>query len=193
MTLFCRRRVTPFVMGVMALLISSFDVQAKATQTKFIITPQGSSTVTVSTIGTASITYTVTNKLPTRESLVMTHVQGLTQDTSGAGCKNPMVLNSGESCSLVLSIDGSRFAGGQTTTLENTPQICIATNQLSCSQPNPSNWLKIRALSPYTIGGTISGLVQPVTNLILQNNGGDNICNVSKNIALNRSIYLALS
>lgn len=156
------KRISALLAGVLALIIATMDAQAKQAQTKFLITPKGSSTVTVPPNGTAPITYTVTNKLPTQVSLVMSHLQGVTQVTSGVGnlCQNPMVLNPGGSCALLLSVDGSQFPLGQTTTIANSPKLCIATSQLSCSQPNLADWLKVNIV---TSGVTLVYTTQPST------------------------------
>lgn len=176
MSLFKTNRITVFFLCLLTFFITTTAVQAKTTQTKFVITPQGSSAVTVMPDGMATINYVVTNKLPSRASLVMTHRQGVTQITNGVGvCQNPMQLNSGASCVLSLSIDGSQFSVNQTTTLQDSPQICIATNQLSCSQANSVDWIKISVVPGFAISGTISGLRQPVSNFILTNNGDDAI------------------
>lgn len=160
-------------MFLVSIIITSFNAQAKNTQVKFKIIPLNNSTVIAFADSIETIVYTVTNQLPTPVSLAMTIMQGVTQITNVSGaCQIPIVLNPGASCSLTLAVQGNQFPRGQTTTIRNSPQICIRTSQLSCSQPYPADWLKVSIASD-TIGGTISGLT--TNGLVLQNNGGNNL------------------
>jgi hypothetical protein len=170
------------VFSLLGFLITSIPIHANTAQPKFTIIPQSLSTVTVGATGTGHITYIVTNKLPARQTLTMTPINGITQLTTGANvCQSPMVLNPGASCFLILSINGGQFPADKTTTIAARPQICIGTNQLSCSQPSTADWLKVNIVTAsVTIGGTtITGLTS--SGLILKNAINGETFNVSAN------------
>lgn len=179
MTNFKKQWINVTIISIMMNFIFNLNAYAHTVQPKFTIVPKHSSTVFVGLTATAEVTYVVTNKLPVQQVLSMTPINGVTQTTSGTQvCQNPMRLNSGESCFLKLSVSGYKFAADKTTTIANSPQICIGTSQLSCSQPSKVDWLKVKVITSYvTIGGTtITGVTS--SGLTLQNTGTGEIFEV---------------
>jgi len=124
-------------------------------------TPQTATTVTVPIDGTATIAYTVTNQSSKAHTLVMMPIAGITQQTGGGNCANPIVLASkGASCTLSLLVTGSQLTG----TVSGGPVLCQQGGG-SCYQPNQNDILNI------TIGGealttlaVVANAVIPVTN-----------------------------
>ncbi len=195
MTVSIKNRVIVTILSMIALIITTVDVYANNTQPKFTIIPQASSTVTVATNDTAHIKYIVTNKLPLQETLTMTPVNGITQvtTTGSNACQKPMVLNPGESCTLVLSINGSQFPVNQTTTVNKSPQICIGTSKLSCSQPSTANWLKVTVVNHYAVTVTASGdgnetIQAPTTKTIVEGGAADFIVTAKPGYILSHTV-----
>lgn len=153
-----RRCFRVYKMTTFALMIMSISLQANARTPKFSIVPQSSSTVVLSHTIATNITYIVTRNLPASSPAItptLYPIPGIAQVTSGVGaCPSPLTtLNkAGDSCLLMLSIDGSQFdiGIGKTRTLI-APKICIGTSQLSCSQPSAADLLKLVVLPSETL------------------------------------------
>jgi hypothetical protein len=147
---------------------------------KFTIIPAlgTSGNVSVTPETTATITYTVTRNLSYTGNpwKFQSNHLGVTQVTTGEGaCPASIVLKKGQSCLLILSIDGSKFPADSTSTLNNpalpVPQICEGDGtQLSCSQPSNANLLKVTN-SPLSI--SLSTLVLAQKGIFTAASGAD--------------------
>ncbi|MCX7115936.1 MAG: putative Ig domain-containing protein [Gammaproteobacteria bacterium] len=137
-----------------SLLLCAMMTTAHAdnTQPKFVLAPTSATSVRISINGTLSVSYQVTNATKVTRTLTMVPIQGITQNTAGIGaCANPFVLASNQSCSLVLTLDGSTLPHGGVT---SGPKICKtkragdnSPDLFLCSQPSPINSLNITVIS----------------------------------------------
>lgn len=120
--------------------------------------------VTVSTKGTATIQYTVTNQSPHPHTLQMKPIRGITP----SGCTAP--LGHHQSCTLNLTVTGSALHGDVT----GGPILCDQENSLPCYQPSQSNSLAIKLMqqSPiqqYTVtpSAEAHGSISPSTTQVV--------------------------
>ena len=98
------------------------------------------SSVSVSTTGTATIQYTVTNQSHRSHTLIMKPIQGITP----SGCTSP--LGYYQSCTLSLSVNGSALNGD----IIGGPVLCHEGNPLMCYQPSAANSLAIHLVQQPT-------------------------------------------
>lgn len=120
------------------------------TQPKFSILPIFKPPAEITTADTVDAVYLVTNNTLLQRWLTMVPIAGVTQNTNPPGaCQSPFLLNSGQSCVLVLSIEGSQIGSG----ISAGPIICktlITDNQTPdrflCSQPSLSDTLKVKVV-----------------------------------------------
>ncbi len=101
--------------------------------------PLGATTISVSTSGTATIQYQVTNHSKKTHVLKMRGITGISQNTTPGNCANPFTLGYQQSCTLTLTLDGSSLQGS----VAGGPVICQQGNALQCYQPSPSDALNI--------------------------------------------------
>lgn len=92
------------------------------------------SSVTVSTTGTATIKYTVTNQSHKSHTLGIKPIQGI----MSSGCTSPLVYH--QSCTLTLLVNGSGLKGD----VLGGPVLCNQYNPNQCYQPSQANSLNIR-------------------------------------------------
>lgn len=90
--------------------------------------------VTVSTVDTATIQYTVTNQSHRSHTLQMKPIRGITS----SGCTSPLGYQ--QSCTLNLNVTGSALAGD----VIGGPVLCEQGSPAQCYQPSPANSLAIR-------------------------------------------------
>lgn len=124
----------------------------------------------VSSTGTATIQYTVTNQSSRTHALTMNSVPGVSVVTGGAGaCNNITNTTTGQSlsghasCTLTLQVIGSQFPVGTTA-----PVICQV-NSNQCYRPAAINVIGgSGGGATYTVGGTvyINSIAHPLTNTI---------------------------
>ena len=124
------------VIGILA-LIQAGHVYAGIPLWTF--TPLTATTISVSTSGSATIQYTVTNQSRRVHTLAMRPITGITQNTAGGTCANPFRLGGLQSCTLSLTITGSALAGD----VKSGPVVCEQGSNLQCYQPTSSNSLNI--------------------------------------------------
>lgn len=109
--------------------------------------PLTATAVVVPINSTAMVQYRVTNQSNRTHTLSMRTIQGITQITNGLNiCGNPFILESKDSCTLSLQINGSELNG----TVSNGPIICQQGSTTQCYRPSASNNLWITQGSPTT-------------------------------------------
>lgn len=149
------------IFTLVAMMISLFSLNAQAALPKFNLQADGSTTKQVPVNGSVSVSYTLSNNMKRSVSLELQPQAGITQDTSGGNCPNPIVLESnGEanaSCTLVLTITGSAFASeadGTVVISNKGPVVCNKTTNgtkgIWCSQPLPQERLAITKIAAET-------------------------------------------
>lgn len=111
--------------GILVLMILSGVAIAGAPVWTF--TPLTATNISVSTSGTATVEYTVTNQSRKSHTLSMNLMRGVSQDTSGSNCKSPFTLGYGESCTLKLIVTGSQL----TSNISGGPVVCEQVRVLS--------------------------------------------------------------
>lgn len=99
------------------------------------ITPSGGSSpnIPVSSAGTATIQYQVTNMSPRSHTLQMKPITGI----SASGCTS--ILPSHQSCTLTLQVQGSLLSGD----VLGGPIVCDQGNPNQCYRPSQGNELNI--------------------------------------------------
>ncbi|QLZ69748.1 hypothetical protein FOLKNPGA_02546 [Legionella sp. PC1000] len=96
--------------------------------------------VSVSSTGTATVKYIVTNQSKKTQTLVMNPIIGINQVVSGEGnCNNPFLLGYKQSCTLTLEVIGRELLGD----VSGGPMVCNQGNPLQCYQPSAINSLSI--------------------------------------------------
>lgn len=135
------------------------------------IIPLTQTTISVPSNGTATIQYQVTNLsiLPPHTHTLFLQpfpFAGVTQDTSPGNCPNPFVLNPGQSCTLTLNVQGSLLPGN----VAGGPVVCQLGTAQCYKTENIFNINVTPATTAFTVGGTITGLMDTLT---LLNNGTD--------------------
>ena len=116
--------------------------------------------VSVSTTGSATVQYSVTNQSSKSHTLQMKPIQGVTS----TGCGSP--LGYLQSCTLSLNVRGSALAGS----VRGGPVLCEQANPNQCFRPSQGNELNITLtpLTTYTVtasGDTHVG-VSPVSQTL---------------------------
>ncbi|CAM2876545.1 NHL repeat protein [Legionella steigerwaltii] len=125
--------------AVVAFLFLTISHASKPVWT-FTPDPNYPPTVSVTSIGSATIKYTVTNKSRERaHTLSMKSITGVTQDTSAGNCPNPFTLRAHHSCTLNLIVNGSILTGN----VKGGPVVCDQRNGLECYQPALADILNI--------------------------------------------------
>ncbi|MCW8417570.1 hypothetical protein OQJ18_10005 [Fluoribacter dumoffii] len=109
----------------------------------------------ISSIGTATIKYTITNQSRRAHILSMKPIAGITQITSAGNCPNPLKLGSHQSCILKLLVNGNKLSGN----IKEGPVLCEQGNMLQCYQPDVADILNI-SLIP-----VIHYLITPLKNV----------------------------
>ncbi len=120
-------------MGISGLVALMTTAHAGMPVWTFASVPGYPPSVVVSTTGTATIKYTVTNQSHKAHTLQMKPIQGIT----ASGCISPLGYH--QSCTLILNITGSALTGDVT----GGPVLCDKANQLQCYQPSQINSLVI--------------------------------------------------
>ena len=87
------------------------------TQPKFTIIPTTATTLNMQDNEVRTVRYTVTNMTKITRTLTMVPISaGIIQTSNAAGdCANPFTLAQNQSCSLQLTINGSKLSGKQIT------------------------------------------------------------------------------
>ncbi|KTD66931.1 NHL repeat protein [Legionella steelei] len=120
-------------------------------------------TVSITSIGSATIKYTVTNQSRRAHTLSMKPIVGITQVTSIGNCPNPFKLAFHQSCTLNLLVNGSMLPSN----IKGGPQVCEQGNALQCYQPNAANILNITVVpvTHYLITPSVGpdGVISPNT------------------------------
>lgn len=136
------------ISGVLFVLLA-FTAQA-GSQPKFSIIPVLTPPTEITINQTVNAAYQITNNTLLLRTLTMVPITGVTQLTNLPGvCPSPFVLNTGQSCILVLEITGNAIGTGVTT----GPEICktlLSDNKTPdrflCSQPNLADMLNVRVV-----------------------------------------------
>lgn len=138
------------VVPLLSLIFSVYTQSVEASLPKFNLVEDGATIEQVPVNGSVSARYTLTNNMKREVTLALQPMTGVTQDTSGNYCPNPIVLAAKASCTLALTISGSAFASeadGAVVINNEGPVVC---NRISggttgawCSQPLPSHRLNI--------------------------------------------------
>lgn len=119
--------------------------------------------VSITSAGSATIKYLVTNQSHKVHTLVMKPIAGITQITSAGNCSNPFTLAYQQSCTLNLLING----GLLNDNIRGGPVICQQGSSLACYQPDLTNSLNITRipLARYLItpSAQAHGLITPDT------------------------------
>jgi hypothetical protein len=157
-------------------------------QPTFTLTPTTPTTIQVPINSTVTVSYTLTNQTSVARTLTMRPITGITQDTSGDNCANPITLAPKTSCLLSLNIDGSQIAQH----IASGPVVCISTgpdntpDPFLCSQPSQTNSLNITqttAPAETTLSESVSTLALSVSGnartITLTNTGSNPANNVT--------------
>ncbi|MDF1683391.1 MAG: hypothetical protein P1U36_01915 [Legionellaceae bacterium] len=156
----------------------------------FTLMPTTPTTLDVPINSTGTVSYTLTNQTSVARTLTMTPITGISQDTSGNNCANPMLLAPNTSCLLSLNIDGSQIA----PRIISGPKICKTqdlqnntSDPFLCAQPSLAHSLNITRTpvtpptattleeSVSTLGLSISGTARTIT---VTNTGSNPATNV---------------
>lgn len=155
------------VLGLLTIILFS-SVHAGTSGLTF--TPLTKTTFSLSDNNTEIVQYLVTNQAKKNIVGKMQPIQGVSQVTTSGNCPSLFKLAYKQSCTLTLSISGSniphKITGG--------PVVCQKKHHLKCYQPEKTDRLnitKINSPSSYTIGGSITGLID--NGLILLNNADE--------------------
>ncbi|MDA9271944.1 DUF1566 domain-containing protein [bacterium] len=156
-----KKAIQPFALSFFTMIVG---VSVHASQPLFVITPVGSSTVTVPSNFTATVSYTVRNNSKLTRTLTIVPFSGITQTTTGTGvCQNPFTLAPNESCILNLTINGATMAT-QPSNINYGPVICKIEGNgnnnpdpFLCEQPSSNNELNIIVSNPLEIGQSYQG------------------------------------
>ncbi|HHT0591969.1 TPA: hypothetical protein ACTXXA_000522 [Legionella anisa] len=106
----------------------------------FIPDPNFPPKVSVSSSGTATVKYIVTNQSKETQTLFMNPIIGINQEISGVGnCNNPFSLGHKQSCILTLEVIGRELSGD----VSAGPVVCNQGNPLQCYQPSTTDGLSI--------------------------------------------------
>ena len=137
--------------AVIAFLLITLGHAAKPVWT-FTPDPYYPPTVSITSAGSATIKYVVTNQSRRAHTLVMQPIVGITQITSGS-CSNPFILGYQESCTLNLMVNGSAL----TSDVRGGPVVCQQGSTSECYQPGlPLNITRI-PIARYLITPTADG------------------------------------
>lgn len=101
--------------------------------------PYYSPTLSITSAGSATIQYTVTNQSRKTHTLMMKPITGITQITTGGNCPGVFTLAYHQSCTLKLLVNGNLLAGN----VHGGPVVCQQGNMLECYQPAFANALNI--------------------------------------------------
>lgn len=121
-----------------------------AAQPLWSFTPLTATTLTLSSSGTATVQYLVTNNSRKPHQLMLQNVAGISQQTTPGNCLNPFTLGYQESCVLTLEVNGNLLQGN----VLNGPVVCQDGNYLQCYQPSREYALNIIKNVAATITGT---------------------------------------
>lgn len=120
-------------------------------------------TVSITSVGTATIKYVVTNQSSKTHTLVMQPIAGITQITTAGNCPNPFTLAYRQSCTLNLSVNGAAL----TNDVKSGPVVCQQGSTLQCYQPNAASVLNITRIpiAQYVItpSANANGTIAPST------------------------------
>lgn len=105
--------------------------------------PLTDTTVTVSSSGSATVQYQVTNQSRRPHTLVMTPISGITQVTTAGNCPSPFTLSYQQSCSLTLEVNGDALQGN----VLGGPVLCQQGSTLQCYQPSAPNSLHVKLMA----------------------------------------------
>lgn len=130
--------VCQLVIAVVAFLFMAISYAGKPLWT-FTPDPYYPATVSITSIGSASIKYVVTNQSRRTHTLALQAIAGITQITSAGNCPNPFTLGYQQSCTLNLLVNG----GALTRNIIGGPVVCQQGRMLECYQPDSSNALNI--------------------------------------------------
>ncbi|MCW8409622.1 hypothetical protein OQJ13_11635 [Legionella sp. PATHC035] len=132
------------LIAVIAFLFLTLSHAVKPVWT-FTPDPNYPPTVSVTSIGSATIKYTITNQSRRTHTLSMKPITGITQVTSAGNCPNPFTLQGHQSCTLNLFVNGSALQNN----IKEGPVVCEQGRILECYQPALANILNI-TLIPVT-------------------------------------------
>jgi hypothetical protein len=113
-------------------------------------TPLTPTTITLSSSGTATVQYLVTNNSKRPHILMLQNTAGISQRTTPGNCPNPFSLRYQESCTLTLDISGALLQGN----VLSGPVVCQDGNYLQCYQPSREYALNITRNVTATITGS---------------------------------------
>ncbi len=111
-------------------------------------------TVSITSISSTTIKYTITNQSHKQHTLSMKPIAGITQVTSAGNCPNPFTLGYHQSCTLNLFVNGSALSND----IKGGPVVCEQRNPQECYQPGLANILNITVI-PVT-----RYLITPIVN-----------------------------
>lgn len=98
--------------------------------------------LSITSVGSATIQYTITNQSRTTHTLAMKPINGITQITSGGSCPSSFTLGYHQSCTLSLLVNGSLL----TNNILGGPIVCEEGSALLCYQPSAANALHINLI-----------------------------------------------
>lgn len=151
--------LTTLVSGVL-IFLSTFTYASGAPLWTF--TPLTATTISVPNDNTARVSYLVTNQSKKSHTLTLRPMSGVSQITKGFHvCANPFVLSQGESCRLILQIEGSQIG----TSLTGGPIVCQQQSSLQCYRPNQTDILNV------TTTAAVPVLSASLSNLALKTLG----------------------
>ncbi|CEG56620.1 InlB B-repeat-containing protein [Legionella fallonii] len=152
-----------FFTTVVAVLLSIMSYAGKPLWT-FNPDPYYPPTVSITTVGTATIKYKITNNSRKTHTLAMQKIQGITpQSISPGDCSNPFILTYEQSCTLNLLVDGKALTGN----VSGGPIVCQQGGLSQCYQPDANSILNITRIpvAQYLITPTadVDGTIKPNT------------------------------
>ena len=153
-----------FFTALVAILFSMMSYAEKPLWT-FVPDPYYPPTVSVTSIGTVTIKYKVTNQSRKTHTLVMDQTNNAitTQVTAAGDCSNPFILGYQQSCTLNLLVNGNALTGN----VSGGPIVCQQGSRLQCYQPSKNDILNITRIPvvQYLITPTagVDGTIAPST------------------------------
>ncbi|MCR9191852.1 MAG: hypothetical protein NXI01_04260 [Gammaproteobacteria bacterium] len=130
-----KRKVIKSFWIVLCSIVMMNTSHATSTQPKYTIIPNTPTVIHFSSLDAAFVRFTVTNKTKVLRELLMTPFpfSGIQQVTGGLRiCDHVQVLGAGESCQLVLWLNGSEFTMGSV----NMP-VVICKKSIDSNSPDP--------------------------------------------------------
>lgn len=127
-----------FSIGVLATLLTTY-LHASKPLWSFTADAYYPPNISITSIGTAYIQYTVTNQSQKTHTLVMKPIAGVTQVTTGGNCSSSFTLAYQQSCTLQLLVNGSMISEH----LDGGPIVCQQGDANQCYQPDSAQALNI--------------------------------------------------